>query len=265
MKDIAIFGAGGFGREVYLLIKKINQSKSCWNFIGFFDDNDNVNWKGSKIPFNYLGGIYDVNDYKKSLNLVIAIGDPMVLYKAVKKINNPQISYPNIISEDSIFYDEHSVLGIGNIITSGCIFTDNIIIGNFNIFNSKITVGHDVQIGDFNVFNPNAAISGDVTINNCNFFGLNSSIVQGKTIGSHNKIGASTLMIRNAKDNEMFFGVPGTLNSETLFKDVEGWDSMTALSLIAMVDEEYSAKLSGDEIRKANTVKDIFFIVSNKK
>lgn len=42
MKDIAIFGAGGFGREVACLIKRINKIKPQWNFIGFFDDNEEL-------------------------------------------------------------------------------------------------------------------------------------------------------------------------------------------------------------------------------
>ena len=37
-KDIAIFGAGGFGREVLALIKEINRIEPQWNILGFFDD-----------------------------------------------------------------------------------------------------------------------------------------------------------------------------------------------------------------------------------
>ena len=38
MKDIAIFGVGGFGREVLALIKNINEVTPTWNIVGFFDD-----------------------------------------------------------------------------------------------------------------------------------------------------------------------------------------------------------------------------------
>ncbi len=38
MKDIAIYGAGGFGREVACLIHIINKKTPQWNLIGFFDD-----------------------------------------------------------------------------------------------------------------------------------------------------------------------------------------------------------------------------------
>jgi sugar O-acyltransferase (sialic acid O-acetyltransferase NeuD family) len=209
MKNIAIFGAGGFGREVYQLIQKLNKAKKQWNFLGFFDDNTSVNFGQSKIPLNHLGTIKELNEYPDPLEVVIALGLPDAIHKVTSRISNKNISYPNIIAPDSIIYDDDLTIGHGNIITSGCIFTDNITIGNFNIFNLKVSVGHDVKIGDCNVFNPNSAISGNVTIGDKNFFGLNSSIVQDKKVGSNNKVGAATLIIKNINDNEFYFGVPG--------------------------------------------------------
>ncbi len=56
-----------------------------------------------------------------------------------------------------------------------------------------------------------------------------------------------------------------TLTPETAFRDIEEWDSLTALSLIAMVDEEYSVKLTGEDIKSSVTLNDIFEIIKNKK
>ena len=39
MKKIAIYGAGGFGKEVACLINRINANGGDWQLIGFFDDN----------------------------------------------------------------------------------------------------------------------------------------------------------------------------------------------------------------------------------
>ena len=50
----------------------------------------------------------------------------------------------------------------------------------------------------------------------------------------------------------------------TIFREIEEWSSLTALSLIAMVDEEYSIKLTGEDIKSSNTLEDIFNIVKNK-
>lgn len=213
MKDIAIFGAGGFGREVFLLLQRLNKVKIQWNILGFYDDNPFVSFGGSKIPINYLGTLNDLNKIKNSLAIVIALGNPTNIKNVTKNISNKNIYFPNIIALDSVIYDDELKIGYGNIITSGCIFTDNITIGNFNVFNLKTSVGHDVKIGNCNVFNPNSAISGNVIIGNNNFFGLNSSVVQDKKIGSDNKIGAATLILRNINDDEFYFGVPGYKSS----------------------------------------------------
>jgi acyl carrier protein len=55
------------------------------------------------------------------------------------------------------------------------------------------------------------------------------------------------------------------LKPETIFRDIEEWDSLTALTLIAMVDEEYSVKLTGDDIKSSKTLNDIFEVIKNKK
>ena len=53
-------------------------------------------------------------------------------------------------------------------------------------------------------------------------------------------------------------------SSETKFKELEEWSSLTALSVIAMIDEEYDIAIKGDDMRAANTVGDLFNIVSSK-
>ena len=54
------------------------------------------------------------------------------------------------------------------------------------------------------------------------------------------------------------------IQPDTIFRDLEEWDSLTALSLIAMADEEYSVKLTGDDIKSSITLQDIFEIIKTK-
>lgn len=51
---------------------------------------------------------------------------------------------------------------------------------------------------------------------------------------------------------------------DTIFRDLDEWDSLTALSLIAMVDDEYAVKLSGDDIKSSTTITELFEKVSSK-
>jgi len=52
--------------------------------------------------------------------------------------------------------------------------------------------------------------------------------------------------------------------AETRFREIEEWSSMTAMSIIAMVDEEYHVKLTGDNIRTSKTIEDVYNCVQSK-
>jgi acyl carrier protein len=51
---------------------------------------------------------------------------------------------------------------------------------------------------------------------------------------------------------------------DTIYKDLEEWSSLNALSIIAMVDEEYSVVIKGEDIQNAETIEDLFMTVSEK-
>jgi acyl carrier protein len=51
---------------------------------------------------------------------------------------------------------------------------------------------------------------------------------------------------------------------ETRFRDIEEWSSLTALSIIAMIDEEYEKQISGAELKSVNTIEDLYNLVKSK-
>lgn len=54
------------------------------------------------------------------------------------------------------------------------------------------------------------------------------------------------------------------IKAETVFKELDEWSSLIALSVIAMVDEEYDVTIKGDDIRNSKTVEDLFNAVKAK-
>ncbi len=54
------------------------------------------------------------------------------------------------------------------------------------------------------------------------------------------------------------------IKAETVFKELDEWSSLIALSVIAMVDEEYDITIKGDDIRNSNTIEDLFNAVKAK-
>ena len=52
--------------------------------------------------------------------------------------------------------------------------------------------------------------------------------------------------------------------ADTKFHELDEWSSIMALSIIAMVDEEYNVTLKGDDILNSQTIKDLFNTIENK-
>lgn len=58
---------------------------------------------------------------------------------------------------------------------------------------------------------------------------------------------------------------PAEITASTNFRALDEWSSLIGLSIIAMIDEEYDVTLRGDDMRKANTVEELFEIVKAKQ
>ncbi len=52
--------------------------------------------------------------------------------------------------------------------------------------------------------------------------------------------------------------------AETKFKELDEWSSLTALSIIAMVDDEYDVIIKGNDITNSDTIQELFNIVVKK-
>lgn len=214
MKDIAIYGFGGFGKEMACILRSINALSPTWNIIGFFDDGVPA---GTENRYGkVLGNIDALYSYPSALSVVMAIANTDVLAKIYSSITNDRISYPNIIAPDVTFYDEESLqMGIGNIIIYGSRLSCDIKLGNFNICNSSTYIGHDVSIGNFNVFQPETRLSGGVTVGDKNFFGTRSTVVQYIKIGNNTHIGSGSMVLRKTQDGFLYYGNPA--------KKIEGY------------------------------------------
>ena len=53
--------------------------------------------------------------------------------------------------------------------------------------------------------------------------------------------------------------------ASTKFQELDEYSSLIALSLIAMIDEEYDVTIKGIDLRSAVTIEDLFNTVKSKK
>lgn len=52
--------------------------------------------------------------------------------------------------------------------------------------------------------------------------------------------------------------------AETKYRELDEWSSLIALSILAMIDEEYDVQLKGEEMRATNTIQELYDLVTSK-
>lgn len=206
--NIAIYGAGGFGKEVACLIERINRNGGDWKLVGFFDDSKKQDSNISRYG-TVLGDMETLLSVDEPLALAIAINENKAVRRIRERIDNPYISFPNLIDPSLFLVDPKTfTVGEGNIIQNDCMISCDVTLGNFNLINDHVVVGHDNSIGNFNGLMPGAHLSGGITIGDNNLLGVASVVLQGMTIGNGVTLGANSVLMTQPKDNSTYLGVP---------------------------------------------------------
>lgn len=206
MEDIAIICAGGFGREVKMLIDQINSAEHKYNLLGYYDDVIPPSTLVNGYPV--LGEIEALNNVSTKLNTVVAIALPALKKEVLDKISNPLIVYPILVHPNVQIGQDQVSLGEGCILCAGNMITVNIKIGKHVIFNLGCTVGHNTTIGDYCSFMPSVNVSGEVNIREGVYVGTGAKIVNHLEIGEGTIIGAGAVVYKSLPANCTAVGVP---------------------------------------------------------
>ncbi|WP_342473073.1 acetyltransferase [Metasolibacillus sp. FSL H7-0170] len=195
MKNIVIYGSGGFAREVVHLIEDINKASNEWEVLGFLDDNEeNHGLTVNELPV--LGGA-EWLEGKGEIHVALGIGSPKAKKAIVIKLAKYEnVIFPNLI-HPTVTISRFNTLGQGNIICEGNILTVNIDIENFTIINLNCTIGHDVTIKNYSTILPNSSVSGNVVFEEGVDFGTNATIIQGVTVGEWTIVGAGAVVVKD--------------------------------------------------------------------
>lgn len=205
LKNIAIVGAGGFGKETLVMLRQINASDRHWNIVGYYDDGLPSGATVAGLPV--LGDLDALNKITRDLAVVIAVGNPTIKKSIVDRIKNESISFPPLI-HPSATIGENINLGRGSVITAGCRLTIDIGMADFVLLNLNTTVGHDVSIGAFTSVMPGVHLSGHVNIDDEVLIGTGASVLQNVRIGKGAIVGAGAVVNQNVKGNCTVVGVP---------------------------------------------------------
>jgi sugar O-acyltransferase (sialic acid O-acetyltransferase NeuD family) len=206
LKDLYIIGAGGFGREVAWLVKRINDVEPTWNLKGFIDDN-------TTLHGTLEDGYYVVGDcaylaaIEQEVWVVCAVGAAKVRKKIIGKLKSSNVKFATLI-DPSVMRSERVTIGEGSIICAGTIITVDVSIGEHVIVNLDCTIGHDDTIRDFVTLYPSVNVSGNVIVGECTELGTGMQIIQGKNIGKESIVGAGAVVVRDIPEKCTAVGSP---------------------------------------------------------
>ncbi len=64
---------------------------------------------------------------------------------------------------------------------------------------------------------------------------------------------------------EEFDDTPHELfTADTRYRELDEWSSLSGLSVISMVDDEFDKQITGSDLRKAETIGELYKIIMNK-
>lgn len=207
MKDLIIFGASGFGREVAWLVERINNVAPTWNLLGFMDDDDSI--QGTSVNgYKVLGKTKDVGSYPDAY-FVCAVGASRTREKIINNLKsvNPDIKFGTVI-DPSVEKSDLVSIGEGSIICAHTIITVNISIGKHVIINLDCTVGHDAVLSDFVTLYPSVNVSGMTKIGHAVELGTGMQIIQGKSVGDYSIVGAGAVVVKDIPEKCTAVGSP---------------------------------------------------------
>lgn len=206
MKEIAIIGAGGFGREVKMLIDQINSVGNKYQFIGYYDDGKE---KGTLINgFPVLGKVADLNNVSEEIAVALALGNPVYKKDVVALINNSKITYETLIHPSVLIGNDAVSIGKGTVICSGNIITCNIMIKDYVTINLACTIGHDTVLESYVSLMPAVNVSGEVVVEEAVYVGTGAKIINQVSVGKNTTIGAGAVVSKSLPENCTAVGIP---------------------------------------------------------
>jgi sugar O-acyltransferase (sialic acid O-acetyltransferase NeuD family) len=206
LEKIVIFGASGHAKVCIDIFERLGGHE----IIGLLDAKKAKGLTVFERPI--LGGMDKISDLIKhypSLKFFVAIGDNWSRFQVVRGIMkiHPKATFINAIHPNAII-GKGVKLGHGVMIMAGSIVNADSSLEDFTIVNTKSSVGHESILKKFSSLAPNCTLAGNVEVGKYSAISLSTTISNGRKIGDHSVIGAGSVLIKDAQELAVYYGVP---------------------------------------------------------
>lgn len=207
---LAIYGSGGFAREVAWLAEECEKTGVLRRVVAFIDD-DSSRW-GSVINGVPVRGLEEIAHEHPDALVVGGVGSPGLRRQMMERVAAAGLAFDTLIAPDTKL-SRWVQVGEGTVICSGNLITTNIELGRHVQINLDCTIGHDVRMGDYATLAPGVHVSGWVHLDADAYVGTGASIINGTeaapiVIGSEAVVGAGACVTKSVEPGSTVVGVP---------------------------------------------------------
>jgi sugar O-acyltransferase (sialic acid O-acetyltransferase NeuD family) len=220
--NVVIFGAGGLGREVLVVLRDMRASGQDINCVAFVIDSATDAPKSVHgIPIHHglsrFGGDADIQ-------FVVALGDPTLRRRtasAIERTFGPRFA---TVIHPRAWIGSPVTVGAGSMIMAHASVTTDVRIGCHVLLNPQVSVAHDCVLEDYATLAPAVALAGGVRLREGCDLGTGANIIPRQEVGSWSKVGAGAVVIRGVPPNTTVAGVPARVIAER----PQGWHDAAA-------------------------------------
>ncbi len=208
--EIAIYGAGGFAREIAWLVESCDSADCSYKPVCFIDDNE-IN-HGSVINGLPVMGLSEAHERFPGARVVGGPGSPQTRERVMERAALAGFGFATLI-HPNVQRSRSARFGDGTVICAGSIITVDITLGRHVQINLDCTIGHDVRMGDYTTLAPGVHVSGWVHFGRRVYVGTGAVIINGTRespilVGDDAVIGAGACVVESVPSGQTVVGVP---------------------------------------------------------
>lgn len=215
-KVLAICGAGGSGREILDLARRVNETDSRWSDLIFIDKEDHENeFCGCKV--------FDIEQVidaygKDNIEFIITVGDVYLRQKIFDQLIQKECVLTNLVAP-SVFVPESTHLGSGVIIRDFSYISVDVIIESNVMIQPHSCIGHDVLIDKHSIISSQSVLAGGVKIGTRTLIAIGSMIKELVSVGADSIVAMGSIVNKNVDENSIVQGNPAQRISKNYLKN----------------------------------------------
>jgi sugar O-acyltransferase (sialic acid O-acetyltransferase NeuD family) len=201
-----IYCAGGFGKEVCDIAKRLTKSNKKWDEIYFIDDDVSLGNKFYDKKLFTFEAVLEKNNLN-SFEVLIANGEPAIRKLIYNRLKSNKVKLATLVDNSAIVSDT-AKMGEGVIVTAYCLIASSAAVENNVVINVKAIIGHDVNIGGHAVISSHVNIGGATTVGKNSYIGMGVQIKEGLNIGKDVIVGMGSVVYNDIPDGVISLGNP---------------------------------------------------------